>query len=187
MASTNVFIIHGTKATSQSNWFPWLKDELKKIGANVIVPAFPTPENQSLASWTAAFEKYLPELDENSIVIGHSLGPVFLLSVIAKLDHPIKAAFFVAPFLQSIGISEYDALNRTFVTAKFDWEKIKKNCRKFYVLFSDNDPYVPRPASGAVARRLNVNPVIIPGGQHLNAEAGYNKFDLLLKKIKAEL
>ncbi len=182
----SIFIIHGTKANPQSNWFPWLKVELEKLDAKVFVPAFPTPENQSLTSWTAAFAKYLPELDENSVVVGHSLGPSFLLSTIEKLDHPIKAAFFVAPFLQSIGIPEYDALNRTFVTAKFDWEKIKHNCRHFYVIFSDNDPYVPQALGQAVARKLGVTPIIVPGGQHLNAEAGYTKFDFLLELIRKE-
>lgn len=182
----SIFIIHGTKSTPQSNWFPWLKAELEKLGAKVFVPAFPTPKNQSLASWTAAFEKYLPGLDENSIVVGHSLGPAFLLSVIEKLDHPIKVAFFVAPFLQSIGIPEYDTLNRTFVTAKLDWEKIKHNCRRFCVLVSDNDPYVPQSLGRAVAQKLGVTPIIVPGGQHLNAEAGYTKFDFLLELIREE-
>lgn len=183
----SIFIIHGTKANPQSNWFPWLKAELEKLGAQVFVPAFPTPENQSLASWTAAFAKYLPELDENSIVVGHSLGPAFLLSVIEKLDHPIKAAFFVAPFLHGIGIPEYDTLNRTFVIAKFDWKKIKRNCRHFYAIFSDNDPYVPQALGRAVARKLGVTPIIIKNGGHLNTESGYDKFNFLLEKIKAEL
>lgn len=183
----NIFIIHGTKANPQSNWFPWLKVELEKLGAKVFVPTFPTPENQSLTSWIAAFAKYLPELDENSIVVGHSLGPAFLLSIIEKLDRPINAAFFVAPFLQSIGIPEYDTPNHTFVTAKFDWEKIKHNCRHFYAIASDNDPYVPFPISSAVAQKLGVDPIIIKNGGHLNAESGYDKFNFLLEKIKAEL
>lgn len=95
----NVFIIHGTGASPEINWFPWLKKELEKLGCKVFVPIFPTPENQSLESWLMVFDKYKRYLDEDSIVVGHSLGPAFLLSVLENLDKQIRASFFVAGFI----------------------------------------------------------------------------------------
>jgi len=44
----NVIFFHGAYGDGQENWFPWLKGELEEIGCTVIVPVFPTPENQSL-------------------------------------------------------------------------------------------------------------------------------------------
>ena len=48
-------LIHGFKASPESNFFPWLKDELRKLGHEVEVPALPHPESPDAEEWT----KYL--------------------------------------------------------------------------------------------------------------------------------
>ena len=93
---TNVFIIHGAYGHPKENWFPWLKSELEKLDCRVFIPQFPTPEDQSLETWLKVFEEYKQYLDEDSVVVGHSLGPAFLLDILEKLDKPVKATFFVS-------------------------------------------------------------------------------------------
>ena len=84
-----IFIIHGSYGNPNENWFPWLKKELEKEGHTVFVPKFSTPENQSLETWTLEFSKdYKRLVDEDSIFIGHSLGPAFILSLLGKLYFP---------------------------------------------------------------------------------------------------
>lgn len=139
----NIFIIHGAYGHPQENWFPWLKSKLEKLGCRVFVPKFPTPKNQTLEKWLKIFEKYKQYLNENSILIGHSLGPAFLLNVLEKLNKPVKAAFFVSGFVGLLGNPDFDKINKTFVDKSFNWKRIKQNCKKFYVFHSDNDPYVP--------------------------------------------
>ena len=78
----------------------------RRVIGQVFVPRFPTPENQSLESWLKVFEDYRQYLNEDTIVVGHSLGPAFLLSVLETLDHPIKYAYFVSSFIGKIGNSE---------------------------------------------------------------------------------
>lgn len=184
---TNVFIIHGTEGSPEGNWFPWLKSALEKLGCRVFAPKFPTPEGQSLESWLKVFEDYKKYLDKDSIVVGHSLGPAFLLSVLEKLNHPIKAAFLVAGWIGLLGDPHYDPLTKTFADREFDWSKIKKACKKFYVFHGDDDPYVPLGRGRELARNLNAELVIVPKGKHLNAEFGYTRFELLLGMIKKEL
>ncbi|MDD4530479.1 MAG: alpha/beta hydrolase, partial [Candidatus Gracilibacteria bacterium] len=70
---TNVIIIHGTGGSPEGNWFPRLKSKLEDLDCRVFVPKFPTPDGQSLESWLAVFSEYEQYLDENSIVVGHSL------------------------------------------------------------------------------------------------------------------
>src|SRR3989338_8629887 len=107
---TNIIIIHGTGGNPNGIWFPWLKSELEKSDCRVFVPKFPTPENQSLENWLKVFKEYEQYLDENSIVVGHSLGSAFLLSVLEDFNRPIKATFFVAGFTGLLNNPDFDEL-----------------------------------------------------------------------------
>ncbi|MBU0907835.1 MAG: alpha/beta hydrolase [Nanoarchaeota archaeon] len=184
---TNVIIVHGTGGSPEGNWFPWLKSELEKLNCKVFVPKFPTPENQSIDSWLDVFKDYQRYLDKDAIVVGHSLGPLFLLGVLEKLKEPIKAAFFVAGFTGYLDRSEFDVLNMSFVTQRFDWYKIKANCKKFYVINSRDDPYVSIVEGQEIARNLDAELDVLEDAGHINAESGYTSFPLLLEKIKKEL
>ena len=108
----NVFIIHGAYGSPEENWFPWLKEELTKLGCTVFRPQFPTPHRQSLGNWLKVFEEFFPYLDEDSIVVGHSLGVAFLLTVIEKSENPIKTTFFVAGFAEKLYNEQLDELNK---------------------------------------------------------------------------
>ncbi len=180
----NIIIIHGTGGSPNENWFPWLKSELEKLNHRVFVPEFPTPKNQSLKNWLDVFKNYEQYLDKNTIVVGHSLGAAFLLNVLEKLDRPIKSAFFVSGFLGLLNNPEFDELNKTFTTKSFDWDKIKSNCEEFCVINSNNDPYEPIEKGKELAKNLNVKLTIIKNAGHINSESGYDKFELLLEKIK---
>ena len=72
-------IIHGAYGNPSENWIPWLRESLEKLG-EVIVPEFPTPEGQSLENWRNVFDSS----DENTILIGHSLGPAFILDILER-------------------------------------------------------------------------------------------------------
>ncbi|MBI5884505.1 serine hydrolase family protein [archaeon] len=180
----NVFIIHGTAGSPEGNWFPWLKKELEAIGCRVFVPRFPTPEGQSLENWLKTFKEYERFLDEESILVGHSLGPSFILNVLERLSYPVKAAFLVSGFTGKLGNKEFDPLIESFSDRTFDWNKIRNNCRNFFVYNSDDDPYVPIEKGKFIAEKLGAKLSIIKNGGHLNAEFGYLKFEQLLNDIK---
>ena len=52
---------------------------------------------------------------------------------------------------------------------------------------SDNDPYVPIEKAHNLAKNLGVKPIIIKDAGHFNTKSGYDKFPLLLKKIKEDI
>ncbi len=181
----NAFIIHGAFSSPGSNWFPWLKGELDGLGIETTVPEFPTGDKQSLSSWMATFEKQIDRICDKTLLIGHSLGPAFILAVLEKLDVRIPAAFMVAPFFEPIGIEKFDKVNDTFLNRSFDWDRIRKNCGEFYVYASDNDPYVPLEISKRAARDLGAELRLVPGAGHINSGLGYLRFERLLDDIRA--
>ncbi len=178
------FLIHGSFGNPNENWFPWLKEYLEQKGNEVFIPTFPTPQNQSLESWTEVFHFYKKHIDENTIFIGHSLGPAFILSILENLDFEIKKCIFVSGFLGLIGNPEFDKINKTFTTKEFDWNKIKANCSEFIMFNSDNDPYVSLENSLKLAKNLEIEIKIIKNGEHINESAGFNKFEKILEFLE---
>lgn len=186
----NVFIFHGTEGKPESNWFLWLKERLQCEKCNVVVPKFPTPDGQTLENWLKVFQQYENEVSEDTIFVGHSLGGLFMLSLLEK--HKIKMAVFVASFSSLLG-NRFDDVISTFVkdlsvgSRGFDWQKIHENCRKFLVFHSDNDPYVKTEIAEKLAENLGVGVTFVKGAGHFNGSAGYGEFPLLLETLKNEL
>lgn len=177
-------LIHGIYGNPNENWFPWLKEKLEENGVKVLVPKFPTPENQNLDNWMKVFDSDSEFVDEETIFIAHSLGPAFVLSILEKMNHKIKGCFFVSGFIGGpIGIPEIDELNKSFTQKDFDFSKIKSNCKFFKTYCSDNDPYIPLKKLKEFSFKLDKELEIIPGAGHLNEVAGYLKFEKLLRDI----
>jgi len=181
----NIFLIHGSYGSPGENWFPWMKRELEKRGNEVYVPTFPTPAGQTLQAWLYVFALYREFLKKDSIIVGHSVGCAFILSVLEGLNFSIKAGFFVSPFLGFLSNMEFDKVNKTFVTRDFNWNNIKKNCQDFHFYHSDDDPYVDVSKAREFTRKLYMDVEIIKGGGHFNADAGYTRFERLRDDILA--
>ncbi len=179
----NFIIVHGIGANSQDNWFPWLKGELEKLGCSVIVPDFPHSSAPKLDEWLTEFHKNNRKIDENTILVGHSLGCAFILNALELRNIPVKASFFVGGFTGPLENAELAPLISEFSDKDFDWETIRGNCKKFYVINSDNDPYVSLDNAYQLALNLAVEVNMVRGIGHF----GNQKFQLLLEMIKKEL
>jgi uncharacterized protein len=185
-APRNILIFHGTGGHPSENWFPWLKSELEKEGQKVFVPQFPHPKDHPLPDWLEVLKDYEKHINEDSILIGHSLGGLFLLRVLERLRHPIRAAFFVAAPVGVKPIRFYDS-DYKFSGFDFNWPEIKTKAQDFKVYHSDNDPYVSLGNGEELASQLGVSLTFIPKAGHLNAESGYTKLELLLKDVDTML
>lgn len=184
-----VFLFHGAYGSPSENWFPWLKEELENIGCEVIVPTFPTPKEQTLDNWLKVFKKFEQHVNENTVFIGHSLGVAFILSLLERPKARIRASFLVSGFVTRVidPKDQVNTINKTFYDKKFNWEKIKENCKDFHVINSDNDPYVSPEIAEKVSTQLGVELIIIEGGGHFNKKSGYEKFPQLLDMVEDAL
>ena len=180
----NFFIIHGAFGNPQENWFPWLKAQLMKENNKVFVPEFPTPEGQCLESWMKRFEDFEKELNEDCTIIGHSIGCAFILNLLENSPKQIKAAFLVAGFTGKLDNTKVDKINSTIAEREFDWEKIRKNCKRFVVFQSDNDPFVPLQKGKELAEKLGAEFILIKKAGHFNKKSGFTQFKRLFEEIK---
>ena len=181
-----IFIFHGSYGHPEENWFPWLRDELAKLGHEVYVPAFPTPEGQELEIWLDVFKKYLPLLDPETVLVGHSCGANFALRLLERIPTKVKACFLVAGPIKPLN-NKFDEVHMSFVDTPLDWEKIKSRAEHFYPIYSEDDPYVSPEHGKITSEKLGTKLIMVQKAGHFNARAGYVKFELLLDLIKKEL
>ncbi len=183
----NIFIFHGTGGHPKENWFPWLKEKLEQKGHKVYIPQFPNADKPMLEPWLKELENYKDKIDEDTILIGHSLGGLFLLRVLESLDKPVNAAIFIAASVGVKPIKFYDGDDNFSDGFTFDWEKITSNAKQFSVFHSDTDPYVSLGNGEALAEQLGVKLILIPNAGHFNETAGYIEFEELFNKVKTLL
>jgi len=176
-------LIHGAYGNPKENWFPWLTKELEKKGYKVTIPSFPTPINQSFKNWELELLPYLKKIDENSIVIAHSIGVVFILKILEKNDLCPRNIYFISGFLSKLGIERFDNINKTFYQ-KINFTKINRYSPQVYIYHSDNDPYVNQKHAIELARNIPGSRLtIIKKAGHFNIDSGFKEFPELLNDI----
>ena len=181
----NILIFHGTEGYPEENWFPWLKQKLEKEGYKVIVPQFPSLQivQAKISEWFDVLKDYEQYINEDTILISHSLGGIFTLRLLEKLEHSVKAGIFVGTPVGVRPILNYDR-DSSFSGFDFDWNNIINKAKHFLVFQSDDDPYVCLGNGEHLAKQLNAELNFVPNAGHFNKRAGYTKFDLLLEKLK---
>ncbi len=69
------------------SWRDWLKSELPEC--DVFLPGMPASDDADYIAWKIWFEKLFPYLgDERIILIGHSLGTIFLVKYLSENTFP---------------------------------------------------------------------------------------------------
>jgi len=176
---TNYFIIHGSFSSPFSNWFSWLADFLMTDGSSVYVPQFPIGvEYQNYTNWSKLLKYYdeLGLIDENTVIVAHSIAPVFVAKYLIENKKKIKKLISVCGFNQYFGIDkDYDTVNRTMYTDRL--AEVKEYAKEIICFYSDNDPYVSQEAEQEFANTIATNRILIPGAGHINAERGYDTFE----------
>jgi hypothetical protein len=130
----NIVILHGAGETKNSFWLPYAERESKRLGYQVSIPELPDTDNPDLAKWLPRAQQ--EKFDEETILIGHSSGCPLILSILENVKVRVRKAILVAGFSTPLPDGPTKILQR-----KYDWEKIKNNCREFIFINSDNDPW----------------------------------------------
>lgn len=173
-------ILHGTKGSPEGNWFPWMQSTLS-LNWDVTVPNLPTPDDQNLESWIAAYQAQAPQ--DAHLIIGHSLGATFILKLMDRGLIDPAHVILISIVIDNINIAEYDELNKSFIENDIDYKNMKQRATQFTIIHGDDDPYVPLDQPQHVAKELGVTLHLIEKGGHLNSESGYTEFPDLLKYI----
>jgi len=174
MLSRHVLILHGWQGSGPDHWQTWLAQRLTADGDEVRYPALPECDTPCPDRWGAFLHEELAALghDGERIVICHSLGCVLWL----REAHRVRAVdrvdrvLLVAPPCPGCHV---EALAGFFPTGA-QADRIARGAASTRLVCSDNDPYCPQEAAAEHwGARLGLPVDLIPGGGHLNPDAGY--------------
>jgi len=156
-----------TKKISIEKRVRWDGDYLDtKLGRKfeIIRPRMPLPEYATYGDWKIYFERYIPFLRHNVILIGGSLGGIFLAKYLSEHKFPKKilATYLVCPPFDNITdkIASSEDLVGGF-KLKANLSLLEKNSKKLYLLFSKDDDSVPVSHARKYRKKLKNAKIII--------------------------
>lgn len=185
-----IFINHGFKGSNIENWFPWLKNEIDDDNNFVIIPQYSIDNDRHFYEyWKKVLDIYkeFNYINSDTIMIGHSSGCAFTIKYLIENNIKISKLIMVSGFNNYMSVDEDDfhkKVNKSFYSMDKDLVKIKELCDDIVCIYGDNDPYIPKDVFCNFALRLGAKQVVIKNGGHLNKDAGYDKFEEILKYIK---
>ena len=193
VAASNALIIHGVSGNSRENWFPWLKSSLEKNNWNVVVPDLPGVGRQTVDEWNDALMRVASDLDENSVIVGHSMGAPAALNLVQTLDKKIGKLVMVAPvnpnqhwqqLKKDHPKLDWDAV-KSFAEIKFDWKKISSLAGEIVIYYSDNDKYIPAETVNFYKQNLpSAVFKFLPGKGHFTKSSGNTEFPEILENFE---
>jgi len=183
-----VFIIHGWDGFPEEGWFPWAKKELENNGFEVQVPTMPNKSEPKIEEWVPFLQKLIEKPDENTYLIGHSIGCQAILRYLAGLQSDVKlgGAVFVAGWVKKlIGVYDKDEIEiaRPWVETPIDFENVKKHTKNIVAVFSDNDEFVSLDNVDAFKEKLGAKTFLEHEKGHINGEAGIKELPVVLEEL----
>lgn len=124
----------------------WWTDEFLKQSLSqnfdIIKPRMPLQDNAKYTEWKIHFEKYIPYLQDNLILIGQSLGGIFLVKYLSENKFPKKilSTFLIAPPYDNTLPGE-DLVGG--FRLKSDLSLLEKSSENLYLMFSKDDETLP--------------------------------------------
>ena len=194
-----IFLVHGAETfKNRKDYLNYLKNRSvsiekkpkwaleyldKELGKefNIIRPRMPLQENARYSDWKIYFERFIPLLNDNVILIGNSIGGIFLAKYLSENVFPKKilATFLTcAPFDNSHSL---DDLVGGF-KLKSDLSLLEKNCKNLTLLFSGDDQVVPVYHAEKYRSKLKHAKIIIYKSK--NGHFKVSKFPEIIKMIK---
>jgi len=199
---TQIFYIHGGETfKNKKDYLDFLKNRNvsiekkitwhdkyldKKLGDSfhIIRPRMPFQDNAKYNEWVIHFARYFPKLKNNLVLIGQSLGGIFLAKYLSENRFPKKilSTYLVCPPFDDTLPGE-DLVGG--FKLKSDLSLLEKNSKKLTLLFSKNDNVVPVSQAKKYAAKLKDANIIIY--KHIKGHFRISEFPEIITMIKRDV
>ncbi len=162
----------------------WRNEYLdKKLSRDfeLIRPNMPASDNAKYLEWKLNFENYFKLLRSDLILIGVSLGGIFLAKYLSENKFPKKIAKVILvcpPFDDSLSLEDLAGGFKL----KSNLSLIEKNCKNVVLLFSEDDDVVPIIHASKYAQKLPKARIMI--FESKNGHFRISEFPEIIKLIR---
>lgn len=180
-AKKKLILVHGLAGSPESDWLPWLKGEMESKGWDVVAPALPNADKPMVPEWVSTLHQAAGKVDKNIYIVGYSLGCIATLRYLDNLANGVHigGAILVAGFDNPLNNKEMES----FFYGPVNWEKAKRVCKKFVVLHSEDDPYVPADNGIRMKNKLNAKRLLVNGYRHFSGSHGIHTLPIVLQEL----
>ena len=191
MQEKRIFIIHGWGGSPEEPMHKWIRNELKNKGFRVEEPIMPNSDEPEINAWINKIKSTVKNPNENTTLIGHSIGCQAILRYLAILDSDVNVGnvVLIAPwiYLDDKTIEEEGEesirIAKPWVETPISWKKIKIHSNNFSCIFSDNDSFVPLPNKYIFEKELGAKIIVEHNKGHFDPDSGVKKLEVILKLI----
>ncbi|RZG43559.1 RBBP9/YdeN family alpha/beta hydrolase [Acinetobacter wuhouensis] len=182
-----VYIIHGYNASSNDYWFPWLKQQVEAIGHQCEIIHFDDSQHPEYGLWKHNLAEQIQSLNENVVIIAHSLGCLASLGFLSEALQGSKlfALFLIAGFNRRL--PTLPELNQFIDQVSVNDASLRLSFEHRFLFFSNNDPFVPAPFSIQLGHLMNAQMVEVKNAGHFMASDGFSEFPQLWDKLSVLL
>ncbi len=150
----------------------------------IIKPRMPLQDNAKYKEWKIHFERHFPQLKDNIILIGSSLGGVFLAKYLSENKFPKKvlSTYLICPPFDN-SLEDEDLVGG--FKLKSNLSLLEKNSKNLYLMFSKDDDVVPVSHAEKYRKKLkNANIIIF---ESKNGHFKISEFPEIVKMIKQDV
>ena len=185
----NLFIIHGYNGDTKETFGAYLENEAAKLNIETYLPSFPIKESATYEGWSKVMDTYLLKgmINENSIIVAHSLGTHFIPRYLADNNVKIYLYISMAGFLQDCSVrKDLESVVKDFKPNEDQMDKAIKLMSNRYAIYSDNDHLNPKEELERYAERFKAEKVFIPNMGHMGRKSGVKEIPQIIDIIKSK-
>lgn len=183
---SRVIIVHRWGGDSESDWIPWLREQLELRGVKVVAPDMPNPEDPTMESWVPYLSGVVGDVNEETYFVGHSVGCQAILTYLETLAQGkrIGGVVFVAAWTKKAMMKpNQSAAASSWTETNIDWAAVAAHTSSFTYIYSDNDPYVPTDNAQLFKEKLNVKLVLDENRGHFTESEDITQLPELLDEL----
>ncbi len=184
----NVVVVHRWDGVPSSDWYPWLRAELKKQGARAAIPAMPNTEEPDIDRWVSTLQSELPKPTTDTYFVGHSIGCQTIMRYLEKLPGraTVGGLVFVAGWfvLSNLEDEDVEAVARPWMETPIDAKTVREKTANITVFISSNDPYgMQRDNKKRFEKELGATVVMEKNKGHFTADDGVTQVPEVLEAV----
>jgi len=179
----NCIIVHGCPSTPEDkgynkHWMPWTQKRLIEHGIPTELPTIPEPWKPQYELFKKEFERF--EVDEDTVLIGHSCGCAFLVRWLGENPIKISKLILIAPWKVAVNKNEYKA---KFYGYKID-ESVKDRIGNIIMFTADNEKVGGKESIGIYHNSLGGEIIELKGrGHYTFKDMGTDEFPELIETV----